>query len=104
MIDEVKANRAINFIERICTHVKGDLAGKPLALEAWQREYIAQLFGTIGSDGLRQYRTSFVFLPRKNGKSNLIAAICLINHAETMALHVGAIIHLQHSVFAVKFF
>ena len=77
MIDEVKANRAINFIERICTHVKGDLAGKPFALEAWQREYIAQLFGTIGSDGLRQYRTSFVFLPRKNGKSNLIAAIGL---------------------------
>ena len=32
MIDEVKANRAINFIERICTHVKGDLAGKPFAL------------------------------------------------------------------------
>jgi len=52
MIDEVKANRAINFIERICTHVKGDLAGKPFALEPWQREYIAQLFGTIGSDGL----------------------------------------------------
>jgi phage terminase large subunit-like protein len=77
MIDEIKANRAINFIERICTHVKGDLAGKPFALEAWQREYIAQLFGTIGSDGLRQYRTSFVFLPRKNGKSNLIAAIGL---------------------------
>jgi hypothetical protein len=31
----------------------------------------------VVSDGLRQYRTSFVFLPRKNGKSNLIAAIGL---------------------------
>ena len=33
---------------------------------------------------------------------DLIGAICLKNHAETMAL--GAIIHLRHSVFAVKLF
>ena len=31
-----------------------------------------------------------------------IGAICLKKHAETMAL--GAIIHLRHSVFAVKLF
>jgi Phage terminase-like protein, large subunit len=61
MIDQVKANRAVNFIERICTHVKGDLANQPFILEQWQRDYISQLFGTIGSGGLRQYRTSFVF-------------------------------------------
>lgn len=76
-IDPTRAARAVNFIERLCTHVKGDLANKPFLLEQWQRTYIEQLFGTIGSDGLRQYRTSFVFLPRKNGKSNLIAAIGL---------------------------
>ena len=77
MIDTTKGERAVKFIERICTHVKGDLSGKPFLLEPWQREYLIQLFGTIGPDGLRQYRTSFVFLPRKNGKSNLIAAIGL---------------------------
>ncbi len=77
MIDETKGQRVIKFIERICTHVKGDLAGKPFILEPWQREYLQTLFGATGPDGLRQYRTSFVFLPRKNGKSNLIAAIGL---------------------------
>jgi phage terminase large subunit-like protein len=76
-IDEQRAARAINFIERICTHVKGDLAGRPFLLEDWQRAYLRELFGAVGRDGLRQYRTSFVFLPRKNGKSNLIAAIGL---------------------------
>jgi hypothetical protein len=76
-LDPARAARAVNFIERLCTHVKGDLANKPFLLEQWQRTYIEQLFGTIGRDGLRQYRTSFVFLPRKNGKSNLIAAIGL---------------------------
>jgi phage terminase large subunit-like protein len=77
MYDSNKADRVIRFIERVCTHVKGDLASKPFLLEEWQIEYIRQLFGTVNEDGTRQYRTSFVFIPRKNGKSNLLAAIGL---------------------------
>ncbi len=77
MLDHNKADRVIKFIERVCTHVKGDLAGKPFMLEEWQIDYIKQLFGTVNQDGTRQYRTSFVFIPRKNGKSNLLAAIGL---------------------------
>lgn len=75
--DQQKANRIINFIERVCTHVKGDLAGQPFLLEDWQKEYIGQLFGTMNDDGLRQFRTSYVQIPRKNGKSNLLAAVAL---------------------------
>ncbi len=75
--DEKKANRIINFIERICTHVKGELANQPFLLEEWQKEYIRQLFGTMNDNGRRQYRTSYVQIPRKNGKSNLVAAIAL---------------------------
>ena len=74
MYDEKKAEKVVRFIERICTHVKGDLANKPFILEQWQRDYLGELFGTVNADGLRQYRTSFVFIPRKNGKSNLLAA------------------------------
>jgi phage terminase large subunit-like protein len=73
--DENKANRIINFIERVCTHVKGDLAGQPFLLEQWQKEYIGQLFGTMNDNGQRQYRTSYVQIPRKNGKSNMLAAV-----------------------------
>lgn len=77
MKDQSKAIRVINFIERLCTHVKGELANKPFLLEPWQKDYLEELFGRVDDDGLRQYRTSFVFLPRKNGKSNLIAAMGL---------------------------
>lgn len=77
MYDEEKGEQVIRFIERICTHVKGDLANKNFLLEDWQKDYIRKLFGTVNPDGLRQYRTSFVFIPRKNGKSNLLAAIGL---------------------------
>ena len=75
--DQTKSNKIINFIERVCTHVKGDLAGKSFLLEEWQRQYIHDLFGTMNDGGLRQYRTSYVQIPRKNGKSNLSAAIAL---------------------------
>ena len=75
--DEKKANRIINFIERVCTHVKGELANKPFLLEEWQKDYIRELFGTMNDDGTRQYRTSYVQIPRKNGKSNMLAAIGL---------------------------
>ena len=75
--DQKKSNRIINFIERVCTHVKGDLAGQPFLLEQWQKEYIGQLFGTMNDNGQRQYRTSYVQIPRKNGKSNLLAAVAL---------------------------
>ena len=77
MYDSNKADKVIRFIERVCTHVKGDLAAKPFILEEWQIDYIKELFGTVNQDGTRQYRTSFVFIPRKNGKSNLLAAIGL---------------------------
>ena len=72
-----KEKKIINFIERFGSHVKGSLAGKPFLLEEWQKDYIMELFGNVDSRGLRNYRTSFVFIPRKNGKSNLIAALAL---------------------------
>jgi phage terminase large subunit-like protein len=72
-----QAHKIIKFIERVCTHVKGELAGQPFLLEEWQKGYIMKLFGTYNEQGLRQYRTSYVQIPRKNGKSNLAAAIAL---------------------------
>lgn len=58
-------------------HSRGDFAGKPFILEPWQDEYLDKLFNTKRDDGLRQYRTSLLALPRKNGKSALSAAIGL---------------------------
>ena len=58
-------------------HSRGDFAGKPFTLEAWQNEYLDRLLNTRRSDGLRQYRTSLLALPRKNGKTQMAAALGL---------------------------
>ena len=76
--DEESADRAVSFIEGYITHVKGELAAKPLVLEKWQKdEIIKPLFGYKDKHGLRQYRQVYCEIPRKNGKSSLCAALCL---------------------------
>ena len=76
--DEAKGEHAVQWIERYCTHVKGALGGQPFILEDWQKDDIIRpLFGTVREDGLRQYRQAYIEVPRKNGKSNLCAAIAL---------------------------
>ncbi len=77
--DEDAADRAVTFFPRFLTHVKGEWAGRPFELDEWQRERIIRpLFGWKRADGTRRYRTVYVEVPRKNGKSNLSAGIALI--------------------------
>ena len=42
--DEDAANNAVGFIETLCTHVKGEMAGKPMILAEWEREKIIKPF------------------------------------------------------------
>ena len=70
-----RAKRAIDFIELLPQTI-GQWAGQPLRLEPWQRDQIiAPIFGTLTDEGFRQYRTAYVELPRKNGKSTIAAGI-----------------------------
>ncbi|HJG38689.1 MAG TPA: terminase large subunit [Staphylococcus saprophyticus] len=76
--DDAKAQRPIKFIETFCKHSKGELAGKPLVLDLFQRAYISALFGFVDKEtGYRRYTESFFFVGRKNGKSTMLAAIAL---------------------------
>ena len=76
--DKTSAHRAVAFIEKHIQHCKGELAGKPFLLEKWQKEKIIEpLFGWKREDGTRKYRTAYIEIPRKNGKSSLCAAIAL---------------------------
>ena len=76
--DEHKAERAVKFIETFCSHTKGELGGKPFILEDFQKDKIIRpLFGWVDDKGLRKYRTCYIEIPRKNGKSNLASAIAL---------------------------
>jgi phage terminase large subunit-like protein len=70
-------DRAVLFIEKYLRHVKGELGGHPLILQDWQEGYVRRLFGTLREDGLRQYRTTLLAIPRKSGKSTLAAALAL---------------------------
>jgi phage terminase large subunit-like protein len=59
-------------------HHAGRFSGQPFRLMPWQSDAIIRpLFGTLTPDGRRQYRTAFVEVPRKNGKTSLAAAIAL---------------------------
>lgn len=77
IFDRAQGARVVDFIERYCRHHKGEWAGKPLLLEAWQKEIITQAFGWFRKDGTRRFRTIYVEVPRKNGKSELASAIGL---------------------------
>lgn len=75
--DEELADYAINFIECL-SHTKGTWAGKPFKLLDWQVQIIRDLFGTIKPNGYRQFNTAYIEIPKKNGKSELAAAIALL--------------------------
>ena len=78
VFDEKAADRACEFFPRYLRHLKGPKAGKPFELEKWQRDEIVRpLFGWKRPDGTRRYRTVYIFIPRKNGKSSLAAGLGL---------------------------
>lgn len=77
-IDEAKAKRAIQFIECL-RHTKGQFHGQQFKLLPWQTELIMNVFGTVRDDDptMRQYTSAYLEIPKKNGKSELGAAIAL---------------------------
>jgi len=69
------SDRAVAVINRL-THT-GDFNGQPFNLRKWQeRDIIRPLFSTR-PDGTRFYRTCLLMLPRKNGKTELAAAMAI---------------------------
>jgi phage terminase large subunit-like protein len=59
-------------------HSKGEWAGRTFELAPWQQFILWALFGwKRKADGMRRFRIAFVFVPRKNGKSTLMAGLGL---------------------------
>lgn len=75
--DEDCADNAVGFIETMLTHFRGEKGGTPFLLEKWQKAIVGCLFGWKRPNGKRRYRESLIYVPRKNGKSALCAAIIL---------------------------
>lgn len=72
-----KANEPINFISLL--HLTDDFYGQPFVLQDWEKEVISDVYGTINDRGYRQYSYAYLEIPKKNGKTTLIAGLGL-NH------------------------
>lgn len=70
------ADRVVRFIEQL-KHTKDPWYGVSFDLLPWQRELVMDVFGTVKKDGYRQYNTAYLEVPKKNGKTDLAAALGL---------------------------
>ncbi|KKK97933.1 hypothetical protein LCGC14_2647790, partial [marine sediment metagenome] len=77
--DTGAADKAAEFFPTFLEHHKGEFAGKPFTLLAYQEFLIIRpLFGWKRvADGLRRFRKVFLAVPKGNGKSPLGAGIGL---------------------------
>ena len=77
--DEVKGNRICTFLE-LMPHTAGKwrAQGLKLTLEPWQKFMLSSIFGWVKkTSGNRRFSTAYVCVPRKNGKSQILAAVGL---------------------------
>lgn len=71
-----KADKVINFISKL-KHFTGSHNGKPFILQEWQKFIIYSIYGFYKEDGTRLVRNAYIEVARKNGKTALVAAMCL---------------------------
>lgn len=77
--DKRAADAAVDFFPRYLRLTSGEWAGRPFELADWQADDIIRpLFGWKRSDGTRRYRRCYVWVPRKNGKTEMAAGIALL--------------------------
>lgn len=71
------ALHALNYFNNL-RHWKGKWAGQVVVLEPWQVFVVGSLFGWLRKDNnLRRFREGYLEVPRKNGKTTILAGIGL---------------------------
>ena len=77
IFDEDRANRIVKFAEAL-PHIKGSqYAGSKLLMRPWQKFILTTVFGWVDKSGNRRYKTAYIEVPRKNGKSTMSAPVAL---------------------------
>jgi phage terminase large subunit-like protein len=77
--DERTADKAVGFFRDHLVFSEGEWAGQPFILEPWQEhDVVRPLFGWKRADGTRRFRRCYVWVARKNGKTELAAGIALL--------------------------
>lgn len=74
------ADRACGFFPQYMRHTTGQFAGKPFDLLDWQSMlFVRPAFGWMRStDGLRRFRTAFLEVGKKNGKTQLMSGLAML--------------------------
>lgn len=71
------ADTAVAFINCL-KHTKGEWYGQPFELIDWQEQIIRDVFGVMKPNGYRQFNTAYIEIAKKQGKSELAAAVALL--------------------------
>jgi phage terminase large subunit-like protein len=74
--DPKAAKHVLDFFS-LLRHSKGEWAGQPFVLAPWQAFLLWVIFGWKRADGNRRFRTAYIEIGRKNGKSTLAAGVGL---------------------------
>lgn len=72
-----KADRVYGYFRNVLRLNGGQFEGKPFELRLWQAFLVGSLFGWLGADGYRRFRTGYVEIGKGNGKSPLAGGIGL---------------------------
>jgi phage terminase large subunit-like protein len=76
--DHDLADAIVELWPRYFRHTEGRWAGKPFALAVWQAIIVRLLVGWKNADGFRFLRRLVLWVGKKNGKSEFIAALSLL--------------------------
>lgn len=75
--DVLEAKKAL-AVSLMLRQAKGEWAGRPFVLEAWQCAIVYILFGWRQEDGTRRFREALLEMARKNGKTTFAAYLCIL--------------------------
>lgn len=73
--DKQRALEPIDFMGML--NGVDDFYGQPLQLLDWQHSLLWDVYGTVDDRGYRQYRYAYLEMPKKNGKTTMIAGLGL---------------------------
>lgn len=70
-----RALEVIEFIQML--KAVDDFYGQPFLLLDWQHQVLWDVYGTVDENGYRKYRYAYLEIPKKNGKTSLVAGLGL---------------------------
>ncbi len=80
--EESRGQFVVDWLETCLCLYEGEMAGQPFKCMDWQRDFLMRLFGWVRpserwNKKIRRFREAGLWVPKKNGKSPLLAALGL---------------------------